>query len=127
MPRSSPPQILFRKDVLQKRSKFTGDHPCRSVNPIKLHSKNSSHGKFRWGNTMQLPYKTLIKEYIISSNSLSFRKVKQCMHVVCSKTFNMCNYFFFLTRNSQDKATCFMKSLSAKSAHPPGPLSNSRI
>ena len=28
--------------VLQKRSKFTGDHPCRSVMSIKLHSKNSS-------------------------------------------------------------------------------------
>ena len=34
--------MLFRKGVLQKRSKFTEDHPCRSVNSIKLHSKNSS-------------------------------------------------------------------------------------
>ena len=37
------PSIGFsRKGVLQKRSKFTGDHPCRSVISIKLHSKNSS-------------------------------------------------------------------------------------
>ena len=32
--------MFFRKHVLQKRSKFTGDHLCRSVISIKLHSKH---------------------------------------------------------------------------------------
>ena len=40
--------VFFRKDVLQKRSKFTGDHPCRSVISIKLHSKNSSINLHIW-------------------------------------------------------------------------------
>ena len=33
---------VVQKSVLQKRSKFTGDRPCRSVISVKLHSKNSS-------------------------------------------------------------------------------------
>ena len=33
--------LFFRKGVLQKRSKFTGVHPCRSIISIKLHSKKS--------------------------------------------------------------------------------------
>ena len=33
-------QVFFRKGVLQKRSKLTGDHACRSVISIELHSKN---------------------------------------------------------------------------------------
>ena len=35
----------------------------------------TSSGKFRWGNTMQLPSETLVKEFIISPNSLSFRNI----------------------------------------------------
>ena len=31
MSRSSPAKVFFRKAVLQKRNKFTGDHPYRSV------------------------------------------------------------------------------------------------
>ena len=77
----------------------------------------TSRGKFRWGNTMELPCETLINEYIISSNSLWFRKVKQCLHAIYSKTFYICDYFLFLTRNSQDKASCFIKTLSVKSVH----------
>ena len=61
----------------------------------------TSRGKFHWGNTMQIPCENPIKKFIISSNSLWFRKVKQCMHVIYSKTFYICNYFFFLTSNSQ--------------------------
>ena len=34
--------------VLQKRNKFTGDHPCRCVMSIKLHSKNSSINLHFW-------------------------------------------------------------------------------
>ena len=41
------------------------------------------------------------------------------MHVVYSKTFYICDYFFFLTRNLQDKVSCFIKRLAVKSAHPP--------
>ena len=32
-----PSVVFFRKSVLQKRSKFTGDHPCRSMISLKLH------------------------------------------------------------------------------------------
>ena len=34
--------------VLQNLSKFTGDHPCRSENSIKSHSKNSSIYLHSW-------------------------------------------------------------------------------
>ena len=61
----------------------------------------TSLGKLRWENTMQIPSETAIKNIFISSNSLWFRKVKQCMQGIYSKTFNISNYFFFLTRNSQ--------------------------
>ena len=61
----------------------------------------TSPGKYRWGNTIQLPCETPIKEKTISSNSLWFRKIKQCMHVMYSKTFYICDYFIFLTRNSE--------------------------
>ena len=37
-PRSSPPEVLLGKNVLKMCSKFTGEHPCRSVIPIKLRS-----------------------------------------------------------------------------------------
>ena len=81
----------------------------------------TSRGRFRWGNTMQLLWENPIKEYIISSNSLLFRKVKQCLHVVYSKTFYICDYFFFLTRNSQVTVSCFIRSLTEKLAHPSWP------
>ena len=34
--RSSPPEVFLGKDVLKICSKFTGEHPCRSVISIKL-------------------------------------------------------------------------------------------
>ena len=34
--RSSPPEVFLRKGVLKICSKFTGEHPCRSVISIKL-------------------------------------------------------------------------------------------
>ena len=34
--RSSPPEVLSEKGVLKICSKFTGEHPCRSVISIKL-------------------------------------------------------------------------------------------
>ena len=34
--RSSHPEVFLRKDVLKICSKFTGEHPCRSVISIKL-------------------------------------------------------------------------------------------
>ena len=40
--------MFFRKDVLQKRIKFTGDHSCRSVISIKLHSQNSCINLHFW-------------------------------------------------------------------------------
>ena len=40
--------VFFRKDSLQKSSKFTGDHPWRSVVSTKLHSKNSSINLHSW-------------------------------------------------------------------------------
>ena len=43
-----PSVVFFRKSVLQKPSKFTGDHPCRSMISIKLHSKNSSINLHFW-------------------------------------------------------------------------------
>ena len=36
--RSSDPEVLLGKGVLKKCSKFTGEHPCRSVISIKLES-----------------------------------------------------------------------------------------
>ena len=36
--RSSPPEVFLGKCVLKICSKFTGQHPCRSVISIKLHS-----------------------------------------------------------------------------------------
>ena len=36
--RSSPSEVLLGKDVLKIYSKFTGEHPCRSVISIKLNS-----------------------------------------------------------------------------------------
>ena len=36
--RSSHPEVFLRKDVLKICSKFTGEHPCRSVISIKLQS-----------------------------------------------------------------------------------------
>ena len=36
--RSIPPEVLLRKGVLKISSKFTGEHPCRSVISIKLPS-----------------------------------------------------------------------------------------
>ena len=36
--RSSPPELLLRKDVLNIYRKFTGEHPCRSVISVKLYS-----------------------------------------------------------------------------------------
>ena len=36
--RSSPPEVFLGKDVLKKCSKFTGNHPCRSVISVKLQS-----------------------------------------------------------------------------------------
>ena len=34
--RSSPPELFLGKVLLKMCSKFTGEHPCRSVIPIKL-------------------------------------------------------------------------------------------
>ena len=48
MSRGSSLCLFFRKGVLQKRSKFTGDHPCRSMISIKLHSKKSSINLHFW-------------------------------------------------------------------------------
>ena len=36
--RSSPPEVFLRKGVLKICSKFTGEHPCRSVISTKLQS-----------------------------------------------------------------------------------------
>ena len=36
--RSSRPEVFSRKGILKIRSKFTGEHPCRSVITIKLQS-----------------------------------------------------------------------------------------
>ena len=36
--RSSRPEVFLEKDVLKICSKFTGEHPCRSVISIKLQS-----------------------------------------------------------------------------------------
>ena len=37
--RSRPSEVFLGKDVQKSCSKFTGGHPCRYVNSIKLHSK----------------------------------------------------------------------------------------
>ena len=37
--RSSPPEVFLGKGLLKICSKFTGEHPCRSVISIKLQSK----------------------------------------------------------------------------------------
>ena len=34
--RSSHPEVFLRKGALKKCSKFTGEHPCRSVTSVKL-------------------------------------------------------------------------------------------
>ena len=34
--RSSPPEVFLQKGILKICSKFTGEHPCRSVISIKL-------------------------------------------------------------------------------------------
>ena len=34
--RNTPPEVLLGKDVLKIYSKFTGEHPCRSVVSIQL-------------------------------------------------------------------------------------------
>ena len=36
--RSSPPEVFLRKGVLKICSKFTVEHPCRSVIPKKMQS-----------------------------------------------------------------------------------------
>ena len=36
--RSKPPEVFLRKGVLKMWSKFTGEHPCRSVTSVKLQS-----------------------------------------------------------------------------------------
>ena len=36
MTRSSRPEVFLKEGVLKKCSKFTGEHPCRSVISIKL-------------------------------------------------------------------------------------------
>ena len=36
--RSSHPEVILRKGVPKKCSKFTGEHPCRSLISIKLQS-----------------------------------------------------------------------------------------
>ena len=48
MSRSSPPKMFFKKDVLQKCSKSTGDHPCKSAISIKFHSKNYPINLYFW-------------------------------------------------------------------------------
>ena len=35
--------MFFKKSVLQKCSKFTGDHPCKSVISIKFHKQKVLH------------------------------------------------------------------------------------
>ena len=40
--------VFFRKDILQKRSKFTGDHLRRSAISINLHSRNFSINLHFW-------------------------------------------------------------------------------
>ena len=52
------------------------------------------------GNKMQLHYETLTEVSINSPNSLWFRKTIHSFHVIYSKMFYICDYFFFLTRNS---------------------------
>ena len=36
--RNSPPDVFLGKSVLKICSKITGEHPCRSVISIKVHS-----------------------------------------------------------------------------------------
>ena len=36
--RSNPPEVLLLKGILEICSKFTGEHPCRSVISVKLQS-----------------------------------------------------------------------------------------
>ena len=40
--RSSPPEVLLGKGVLKICSKFTGEHPCRSVMFIDVHKVECS-------------------------------------------------------------------------------------
>ena len=44
--RSSPPGVFLGKVVLETRSKFTGEHPCRSVISIKWNEIALRHGCF---------------------------------------------------------------------------------
>ena len=39
--RSSPPEVFLQKGILKICSKFTGEHPCRSVISIKLFPSRS--------------------------------------------------------------------------------------
>ena len=66
--RSSPPEVFQEKGVLKICSKFTGEHPCRSVISIKLLCKKylwvaASESRVRWWvfNSCFLG----IKEYIV--------------------------------------------------------------
>ena len=54
--------MLLRKGVTQKRSKFTRDQPCKSVNSITLHSKNSSINLHFW--ECRLVWMVLIPRFI---------------------------------------------------------------
>ena len=42
--KSSHPEVVLGKGVLKLRSKFTGEHPCRSVISTKLQSNFIQHG-----------------------------------------------------------------------------------
>ena len=52
--RSSHPEMFFGKDVLKICSKFTGEHTCRSVIPIKLQSSFIEITLWHWCSVVYL-------------------------------------------------------------------------
>ena len=89
--RSSPPEAFLEKGVLKLYSKFTGEHPCRSVISIKLlfkpFSKNTSgrlllkviksfmKTKRKWGKCIrdnERLAKVLQKYFLFSEFSFTF-------------------------------------------------------
>ena len=52
--RSSPPEVFLGKGVLKICSKFTGEHPCRSVISIKLQSNFIEITRWDWFSPVNL-------------------------------------------------------------------------
>ena len=70
-----------------------------------------------WGKTMRFPSQTFTKEL----SSLSQKNLKNivCMLFILSYFSHVKVYIFFLIKNSKVTASCFVRSLTVKSARFP--------